>query len=54
MQGLVLGSTSWELLHEALRANFDGKSENGFIDGAGKKAGDGDAKFLHGMQVKQV
>lgn len=28
MKGLLLGTTSWELLHEALRANFDGKSEH--------------------------
>lgn len=48
LKGMVMGSTSWELLYNSLRANFDGKTENGFIDGVERKEGDGNA---HGMRV---
>jgi len=51
LKGMLLGVTSWELLYNSLRANFDGKAESGFIDGVEKKEGDGNAKYLHGMQV---
>jgi 2-polyprenyl-6-methoxyphenol hydroxylase-like FAD-dependent oxidoreductase len=51
LKGMLLGGTSWELLYNSLRANFDGKAENGFIDGVDKKEGDGNARYLHGMQV---
>jgi 2-polyprenyl-6-methoxyphenol hydroxylase-like FAD-dependent oxidoreductase len=54
VKGMLLGTTSWELLHNILRANFDGKFENGFIDGAEKKGSDGNAKYLHGMQVNSL
>jgi 2-polyprenyl-6-methoxyphenol hydroxylase-like FAD-dependent oxidoreductase len=51
LKGMVMGSTSWELLYNSLRANFDGKTENGFIDGEERKEGDGNARYLHGMRV---
>jgi 2-polyprenyl-6-methoxyphenol hydroxylase-like FAD-dependent oxidoreductase len=54
VKGMLLGATSWELLHNILRANFDGKFENGFIDEAEKKSSDGNAKYLHGMQVNSL
>jgi 2-polyprenyl-6-methoxyphenol hydroxylase-like FAD-dependent oxidoreductase len=51
LKGMLLGVTSWELLYSSLRANFDGKAENGFINGVEKKEGDGNAKYLHSTQV---
>lgn len=51
LKGMLLGGTSWELLYNSLRANFDGKAENGFIVGVEKKKGYGNARYLHGMQV---
>jgi hypothetical protein len=54
VKGMLLGSTSWELLYNILRANFDGKFENGFIDEAEEKGSDGNAKYLHGMQVNSL
>jgi 2-polyprenyl-6-methoxyphenol hydroxylase-like FAD-dependent oxidoreductase len=51
LKGRVMGSTSWELLYNSLRANFDGKAENGFIDGVERKEGGGNARYLYGMRV---
>ena len=51
LKGVLLGSTSWELLYHSLRANFDGEVEQGFIAGVERKDGDGKAKYLYGKQV---
>jgi 2-polyprenyl-6-methoxyphenol hydroxylase-like FAD-dependent oxidoreductase len=51
LTGKLLGTASWELLYNSLRANFDGKAENGFINRVEKREEDGKAEYLHGLQV---
>lgn len=51
LKGILLSVTSWELLYNSLRANFDGKAENGSIGSVEKGEGDGNAQYLHDMQV---
>jgi 2-polyprenyl-6-methoxyphenol hydroxylase-like FAD-dependent oxidoreductase len=43
--------TSWDLLYNILRANYDGGFEEGYIRAAEKAAGDGTAKYLTGTRV---
>jgi 2-polyprenyl-6-methoxyphenol hydroxylase-like FAD-dependent oxidoreductase len=45
---------SWDLLYNILRANFDGGYEEGYIDAAEKREGDGIAKYLSGVRVTDL
>lgn len=47
---LVVGTTSWELLYNILRANFDGGYEGGYVKGVEKKEGDGKTRYLSGVK----
>jgi 2-polyprenyl-6-methoxyphenol hydroxylase-like FAD-dependent oxidoreductase len=46
--------TSWELLYNILRANFDGGYEAGYVAKAEKKEGDGVATYLSGVRVTDL
>lgn len=43
--------TSWDLLYNILRANYDGEFEGGYLSAAEKMPGDGTAKYLTGARV---
>jgi flavin-dependent dehydrogenase len=43
--------TSWELLYNIMRANFDSGYELGYVRAAGKREGDGMATYLSGVRV---
>lgn len=47
-------STSWGLLYSLLRANFDGRYEEGFIAGAEGREGDGKAEYRTGLRVCEI
>jgi hypothetical protein len=44
-----LGSTSWDLLYNVLRANFDGGYATGYVEAAAREEGDGKAVYLSGV-----
>ena len=50
----LLGVTSWAIVYNILRANFDGNYKNGYIAAAGKEKGDGEAIYLSGVAVTGI
>ncbi|KAL3425887.1 hypothetical protein PVAG01_02678 [Phlyctema vagabunda] len=46
--------TSWDLLYNILRANFDGMVEEGYCTVPEDKSCDGKAEYLYGKQVKNI
>jgi 2-polyprenyl-6-methoxyphenol hydroxylase-like FAD-dependent oxidoreductase len=50
----LTGTTSWDLLYNILRANFDGGFENGYVASVPKEESDGYATYLSGMCVTGI
>jgi 2-polyprenyl-6-methoxyphenol hydroxylase-like FAD-dependent oxidoreductase len=48
------GGSSWDVLYNVLRANFDGGYEGGYISAAGKEEGDGEARYLDGVSLVEL
>jgi len=46
--------TSWDLLYNVLRANFDGNAAEGYCDTPKALASDGTAEYLYGHTVRSV
>jgi len=46
-----MGTTSWDLLCNILRANFDGGYENGYVAPPARGLSDGIATYLSGVRV---
>jgi 2-polyprenyl-6-methoxyphenol hydroxylase-like FAD-dependent oxidoreductase len=50
----IIGTCSWDLLYNVLRANFDGGYEKGYVAAARKVEGDGKARYLSGVRFVGV
>jgi len=46
--------TSWDLLYNILRANFDGNVDEGYCDVPKGEDGDGESEYLYGHKVITV
>jgi 2-polyprenyl-6-methoxyphenol hydroxylase-like FAD-dependent oxidoreductase len=51
---LVVGTCSWDLLYNILRANFDGGYERGYVPAVEKRDGDGETRYLSGVKFTGV
>jgi 2-polyprenyl-6-methoxyphenol hydroxylase-like FAD-dependent oxidoreductase len=49
-----LGSTSWDLLYNVLRATFDGGYATGYVEAAAREEGGGKAVYLSGARLTSI
>jgi hypothetical protein len=49
-----LGSASWNLLYNVLRANFDGGYATGYVEAAAREESDGKTVYLSGARLTSI